>query len=40
MDFYNIDHCRIGSLENALGGNGQGTTDHCRIGSLEIGKAG
>ena len=31
-----MDHCRIGSLENALSAEEEELPDHCRIGSLEI----
>ena len=35
MDFYNIDHCRIGSLETNSYSYTGNDEDHCRIGSLE-----
>ena len=31
-----LDHCRIGSLENANDHATRNDKDHCRIGSLEI----
>ena len=34
-----LDHCRIGSLENANDHATRNDKDHCRIGSLEMAKA-